>query len=552
MPQTIFPSNQNIKFMSKNQIPFQEKIRSYLKASYPMLWVKTHEETRVIKEIISAFGVTNNPVIIYAWDAQQDLLKYKKEGAGWEKVSGDTKVMNVITACRKLGSNNERSVIIFKDFHPYIEAPGQIRAIRNAIDDLKSKGNMLIFASPVIKIPVELEKEIQIVDFNLPGAEQLETVLDSVVNTVKKKYPDEPAKSAITPEVRTASIEASKGMTHSESHDAFSLAIVENQQFNNNFVISVFEEKVKQVKKHGLLQYIKPDVSFDSVGGLDGLKKWIKTRSKAYTQAARDYNLPYPKGILLCGIPGCGKTLLAKATANEFGFPLFQLDVGSLFGKHVGETEENFRRVVDTVDGIGRCILFIDEIEKALNKDAVSGKGDTGTSSRSFGTLLTWLSEHKSPVFVIGTSNDHTRLPAEFTRKGRFDELFWIDLPSEAERKEIFTVLLKRYGFDATKAKLNIDRLSQEADQFTGAEIENSIVSAMFDRFGRDGKPITTENLVDEILATTPLAKMSSADLENMRKNAEGKLRVATSSGIVKGLELKKAEADRKVSVGEL
>lgn len=538
--------------MSNKHVPFPEKVRSYLKASYPMLWVKTHEESRVIKEIIGAFDNTNTPIIVYTWDAQQDLLKYKRDGGGWEKVSGDTKVMNVITHCRKLGSNNERSVVIFKDFHPYIENPGQIRALRNAIEDLKSRGNMLIFASPVIKIPVELEKEIQIVDFSLPGEAHLANVLESVVSTVKKKYPDDAKKSDITPEVRTASIEAAKGMTHSESHDAFSLAIVENQKFSNDFVISVFEEKVKQVKKHGLLQYIKPDVSFDSVGGLDGLKKWIRTRARSYTQAARDYNLPYPKGILLCGIPGCGKTLLAKATANEFGFPLFQLDVGSLFGKHVGETEENFRRVVETVDGIGRCVLFIDEIEKALNKDAVSGKGDTGTSSRSFGTLLTWLSEHKSPVFTIGTSNDHTRLPAEFTRKGRFDELFWIDLPTEAERKEIFVVLLTRYGFDLTKVKFNLDTLAQESDQFTGAEIENVIVSAMFDRFGKDGKVITTQNLVDEILATTPLAKMSAADLDHMRKNAEGKLRVATSSGIVRGLEAKKADADRKVSVGEL
>ena len=537
--------------MSHNRIPFPEKLRSYLKASYPLLWVKTHEESRVVKEIIGAFENTKTPILIHAWDAQQDLLKYKREGNTWEKVTGDTKVMNVVTHCRKLGSNNERCVVIMKDFHPYIEAPGQIRNIRNAIEDFKARGNMLIFVSPIIKIPVELEKEIQIVDFSLPGDEHLNQVLESVINTVKKKCPTDAEKSMITPEVRTASVEASKGMTHSEAHDAFSLAIVENQLFNNNFTLSVFEEKVKQVKKNGLLQYIKPDVSFDSVGGLDGLKKWIRTRSKAYTQAARDYNLPYPKGILLCGIPGCGKTLLAKSTANEFGFPLFQLDVGALFGKHVGETEENFRRVIEMVDGIGRCILFVDEIEKALNKDAVSGKGDTGTSSRSFGSLLTWLSEHKSPVFVIGTSNDHTRLPTEFTRKGRFDELFWIDLPSEAERKEIFNVLLKRYGWDTDKVKLKVDELAAEADQFTGAEIENVIISAMFDRFGKDGKPITTQNLVDEILATTPLAKMNAADLDNMRKNAEGKLRVATSSGLVKGLEAKASDGSRKLEVGK-
>ena len=233
-------------------------------------------------------------------------------------------------------------------------------------------------------------------------------------------------------------------------------------------------------------------------------------------------------------IPGCGKTLLAKATANEFGFPLFQLDVGALFGKHVGESEENFRKVVETVDGIGRCILFIDEIEKSLSRDAVSGKGDTGTSSRSFATLLSWLSDHTTPVFVIGTSNDHTKLPTEFTRKGRFDELFWIDLPTLAERKEIFTVILKRYGRE--NSKLNINKLAEASDLFTGAEIENVITSAMFNRFGLDKEEITTTNVLDEINSTQPLAKMSAADIKIMREQAEGKLRVATTSGAVKAI----------------
>ena len=315
------------------RIPFQDKLRNYLKASYPLLWIKTHEETRVVKDIIGAFEGTKTPIIIYTWDAQNDLMKYKRDGGGWEKVTGDTKVMNVVQFCRKLGNNNERSVIIFKDFHPYIEAPGQVRFIRNAIEDLKSKGNMFVFVSPVIKIPVELEKEIQILDFHLPDETHLSQILESVTEAVRKKYPNEPDKSAITPETRQASIEAAKGMTHSETHDAYSLAIVENQKFDNNFVLSVFEEKVKQVKRHGLLQYLKPDVNFDSIGGLDGLKKWIRTRAKAYTEDARKYRLPYPKGILLCGIPGCGKTLLAKATSEEFGFPLFQVDMGGLFGK---------------------------------------------------------------------------------------------------------------------------------------------------------------------------------------------------------------------------
>lgn len=329
--------------MNHNRIPFNEKFRNYLRASYPLLWIKTHEEQRVTQEILNSLKDTKSPVTIYSWDAKKLLSKFNRTAnnnkGGWEEVKqGEYSLMNVIDNVKKLGAQGERCVILLKDFHHYIEAPGQIRPIRNAIEDLKYRGNMLVFVSPIIKIPVELEKEIQILEFNLPDATQLEGILMSVQNAVRKNAGTEASRKgeAEAPaDVKTAAIEASKGLTFSEAHDAFALAIVENQGFNNNFVLSVFDEKVKQVKRHGLLNYIRPDQTFNDIGGLDGLKKWIRMRAKAYTQEARDYKLPYPKGALLAGVPGCGKTLIAKATANEFGFPLFQLDVGSLFGKLV-------------------------------------------------------------------------------------------------------------------------------------------------------------------------------------------------------------------------
>jgi SpoVK/Ycf46/Vps4 family AAA+-type ATPase len=228
-------------------------------------------------------------------------------------------------------------------------------------------------------------------------------------------------------------------------------------------------------------------------------------------------------------IPGTGKTTIAKATANEFGFPLFQLDLGALFGKFVGDTEENFRRVIETVDGIGRCVLFIDEIEKSLNRSATSGEGDTGTSSRAFATLLSWLSEHKSPVFVIATTNDHTKLPTELIRKGRFDDLFWLDVPKVAERERIFEVLIKRYNRDATKYKLK--QLAEKTEGFTGAEIEEIIKGAMFARFDKDGQEFTNIDLIDEINATKPLTETSAAEIKEMRNKAINKLRVASLSG---------------------
>jgi SpoVK/Ycf46/Vps4 family AAA+-type ATPase len=518
-------------------LPFEEKILNYLRASYPLLSIRTHEESRLVRSILGAMSKTKLPVTIYSWDSNRLLDKHTPNNTGggsWEKVTvGDYTPKNLIENISKLGGGAGRNLFIIKDFHPYIDAPGVIRQIRNALDLLKGKGNMIVFVSPVYKIPVELEKEVQILDFNMPDDKQLEGILTSVVNTFNKKCQ---AKSepevVLTPDIKQAAIEAAKGLTFNEAQDAYSLSAIENHDFNKEFLLSVFDEKVKQVKRNGLLQYIKPDIHFDNIGGLDGLKKWIRARAKAYSQSARDYKLPYPKGVLLCGIPGCGKTALAKATANEFGFPLFQLDIGALFGKYIGESEENFRKVIETVDSIGRCILFIDEIEKSLNRNATSGAGDTGTSSRAFATLLSWLSEHKSPVFVIGTSNDHTRLPTEFIRKGRFDEMFWLDLPTVSERERIWDVLLKRYGRDS--AKYNLKKLSEKSEGFTGAEIEEIIKGAMFTRFDKDGKDITNTDLEDEMNSTKPLSQTSKEEIQIMRDKAVNRLRVASSSGMSK------------------
>ena len=409
-----------------SQIPFAVKLKNYIKAGYPLLWIRTHEEARVTREIHRVVKLEDAAAAEhyenYEWDVVSLPQARTKEGVR-TKAAVDASIAKVIEVCSRLGRDDQKVVVVLKDFHQVIDNPGQIRPIRNALEVWKTKGNMLIVVAPVVKIPVELEKEFQLLDYALPDETAIGVQLDFIKVSLDHRYKDEPAKAKLDPSTRQSAIEAAKGMTLTEVENAFSLAIIENREFNQGFVTSVFEENIQQVKKGGLLTYLRPDTDFNQVGGLDGLKKWIKIRAKAYTAKARDFKLPYPKGILLCGVPGCGKTLLAKATSKEFGFPLFQLDVGSLFGGHVGETEANFRKVIDTIDGIGRCILFIDEVEKALNRDAVSGKGDSGTSPRSFATLRSWRSDHPSPVFVIATSNQFTRLPTELVRKGRFDEL---------------------------------------------------------------------------------------------------------------------------------
>lgn len=404
------------------QITFREKLINYLNASYPLLWVQTHEEVRVFNDIVEA---ANTPTAtskrtrtVFEWDAVRGLTKQETNKAR-STIADTVAVKKLLEYVGNLTS--EFNLFVLKDFHPYFQDPVVRRAFRNLIGWLKNKSITIIFISPICAIPEELIKEIQLMEFSLPSDQALEERLLFVKRAADLTTSG--SSFALTPEICSRAVEASKGLTDGEAENAYTLALVENKLFNDGFIETVFSEKVAQVKKNGLLTYMPPDTTFEEVGGLEGLKIWIRQRGLAYSPKARTYGLPYPRGILLTGVSGVGKTLIARATSAELKLPLFQLDVGSLFGKLVGESEANFRRVLQIVDGIGSCILFIDEIERALNKSAVSGQGDSGTSSRSFGTLLTWLSDHKTPVFVIGTSNNFTNLPVEFIRKGRFDEL---------------------------------------------------------------------------------------------------------------------------------
>lgn len=517
-----------------SRVSFRDKLDSYLNSSYPLLWVQTHEEGRIIGEISDSF--LNPPPdsgrrarTIFEWDAIRGLTKMELN-KGRTAITDTAGVKKLVEYIEK--NSGDRQLFVLKDFHPYFQEPSVRRAFRNLLGRLKSKGTTILFVSPLFAIPEELVKDIQILEFALPDENGLRDRLQFVQRGVEAtKAAGSNHDFTISPEIMAKAIEAGKGLTDGEAENAFTLAIVGNKKFDKGFVKAVFDEKVAHLKKSGLLTYLEPDVTFDSVGGLEGLKTWIRQRGQAYLPEARKYGLPFPRGMMLCGVPGCGKTLLAKATSAELGLPAFQLDVGSLFGKLVGETEQNFRRVVQAVDGIGSCILFIDEIEKALNRSAVSGQGDTGTSSRSFGTLLTWLSDHKTPVFVIGTSNNFTILPPEMIRKGRFDELFWLDLPSESDRIAIFRVLLKRYG--RSPEKYTLKALAKEAKGFTGAEIEQVIISTMFRCFSDKQREFTDADLILEINNTTPQSKTNEVDIVNMRAQAEGRLRMAGNDGNV-------------------
>jgi len=511
------------------KVPFIQMLSHYKAASYPLLFVETHEEQRLTAEIAEEFAYGENSKSVYTWDEQNGIVKFAatpgKEGTVEKNTDSVQGLMRFL-----MDFKERQSLILFKGLHPYLKHSKLIRVLLECVKKFKSKSITGVIISPVSAVPVELDRVIQLVEFPLPNETQLATSLDFITSSVAVKN----KQLQISDETREAAIEASKGLIASQAEDAFGFSITKNKAYDQGFVEDIFHEKVMSLKKNSNLIYVTPDIGFDDIGGLNALKSWAKVRATAFSASAREYGLPYPKGVMLNGVPGTGKTLLGKAISREFMMPMFQLDVGSLFGSRVGETEENCRKVIQTVEGIGKCILFIDEIEKSLNSHATSGVSDSGTSSRMFATLLSWFSDHTSPVFKIATSNNFTILPPEFIRRGRFDELFWLDLPDEVERKEIWEVVIKKYK--RLPESFDLEILVQNTEDFTGAEIDGVFLDTLFESFYQKIE-INEDLLLMKIGDTRPQAKIHPENLAKLREEADGKLRNARDMSLAGGLD---------------
>jgi SpoVK/Ycf46/Vps4 family AAA+-type ATPase len=286
----------------------------------------------------------------------------------------------------------------------------------------------------------------------------------------------------------------------------------------------VFSEKQQIIRKSGLLEYYESHELLEHVAGLENLKQWLVKRGLAFSDRAAEFGLPAPRGLLLLGVQGCGKSLCAKAASSLWKLPLLRLDIGRMFGSLVGSSEENMRRAIQTAESVAPGVLWVDEIDKAFS-GAGGAAGDGGASARVFGTFLTWLSEKTSPVFVIATANDIRNLPPELLRKGRLDEIFFVDLPNEAERQEVFRIHLERRGRDPQK--FDLAELSRRSEGFSGAEIEEAIVSGLFDAFSR-GTDLDQLTIISCLAETVPLSKTMNEELGRLRAWAQGRARPAT------------------------
>jgi AAA+ superfamily predicted ATPase len=478
----------------------------YARAGYAGLFLCTTEETRAEAVVKAAADELERP--LHAWSVTQGFV---------DTASGSVRACpDPVAALEQVDDLEGNVVVLLRDFGVHFEDndPILIRKLRDTLRGAKTSGKLLVLLGVWKSLPPELEREITRLDLDLPGPEVFGLVLDTILESAEL--------GALPPEIREAAINAAGGLTTIEAENAFALSVIEAGSIQPSIVA---REKAHALKKSGLLEVIETTETLDSIGGLDALKAWLVQRCEAFTQRARDYGLPVPKGMLVLGVPGTGKSLTAKATASVFGVPLLKLDAGRLFGSLVGQSEANLRAAIATAEAIAPCVLWIDELEKAFAGSSSSGSSDGGTSARVFGSLLNWLQEKLSPVFVVATANDISKLPPELLRKGRWDECWFVDLPDVKERAAIWDIVIEKFGREL--APYDTVVLARASELHTGAEIEAAFVEGLHRGFTDDREP-TELDLGEVLCESVPLATTMAEPIERLRHWAKGRARHAT------------------------
>jgi SpoVK/Ycf46/Vps4 family AAA+-type ATPase len=502
----------------------------HLRSKRPIIYLISHEEMRVIESIKNLFKNATMEFNIGFWDIISGLSSTSDELLP-EKTKRKMDQTEILQWFDDLEVPRDKFfILILKDFNKFFglkSIQGQIeisiaRHLRNLSINCVTKNKALIILSPELELPQELEKNVAIIDWPLPEKEHLHEKIIQMLDTLKARKSSK-LKLEYSKEELEYIVDSFQGLTLTECEQVCAFNFIKNNELNPEEII---KQKKDIIRKSGLLDWIDVNADLDSVGGLNELKNWLNTRKRAFTQEAVEFGLPEnPKGILLVGVQGAGKSLCAKAVANYWNFPLLRLDMGKIFSGLVGSSESNMRQVFKVAESVAPAILWCDEIDKGMSGSSSSSMTDGGTTSRVMGSWLTWMQEKTSPVFVVATANDVSQLPPELLRKGRFDEIFFVDLPDAYERQIIFEIHLKKRKRDPRN--FDIVKLVEYADGFTGAEIEASIVSAMYEAFYYT-REINNQDLEKAIKETVPLSKTMAESINALRKWANNRARNAS------------------------
>lgn len=495
---------------------FRDDLEVYLRSRFTLICVVSFEEECIVEQVKDVCERTNRK--LFLWDHGDFFRVLVGEGAA-------PTAKDPLTALSAAENLQDDSVFVLADFHQcWNGQPRVIRKLRNLAREFKYTRKTLIVTMPVSKIPEELKDDAVLLDFPAPGLPELDEILSRLTSAPGVRV-------NLTPQGREKLLAAALGLSANHARRIFAKAIVAKGGLDERDIDLVNQEKKQVIRESGALEFFSPSETISDVGGLDMLKEWLRTRERAFSREAQDYGLPAPKGIALIGIPGTGKSLTAKMIAGLWRLPLIRLDLGALFGSLVGQSEENTRRALLLAETVAPCLLWIDEIEKGLS----TGGGDGGTSMRVLAGILSWMQEKSRPVFVVATANNISLLPPELLRRGRVDEVFFLDLPTPRERKEIFEVHIRRRK--RFPQSFQLDKLVEASDGYVGAEIEQAVIDAMYDAFSdreSPGRDFTSDDILRALSRQVPISQSQREVVTALRKwLSEGRAQSASSPAIV-------------------
>ena len=502
----------------------KKELELAIRSRFPLICIISSEEERIMDNVRKLCEERNET--LYLWD-HADNFQYVTG-----RIINFSTGKDPLSALEEIDKVTEKAIFFLRDFHQcWHNQPRVIRKLRNLAQRIKYTVKTVVISMPVNRIPEELKDEVVILDVPHPDYFELLDIMKQLL-----KAPN--TRSDVKGFTANRIIRSALGLTSNQAQRVFSKAIVSEGLLDERDIKLITDEKKEIIRESGALEYYSPRETISDVGGLDVMKKWLSMRESAFSDKAEKYGLPTPKGIALVGVPGTGKSLTAKMVASLWGLPLIRLDVGALFGEYVGTSEHNARRALQLSETVSPCIMWIDEIEKSLS----TGSGDSGTSMRVLATILSWMQEKTKPVFVVATANNISLLPPELFRRGRFDEIFFLDLPTSVEREEIFRVHIKKRKRDPKK--FDLGRLVAASESYVGAEIEQAIIDAMYIAFNDEASPqreFTTEDILEAIHKLVPLSRSQQESISQ--------LRTWLTEGRAKSASFREAEQARKAFV---
>lgn len=484
-----------------------KKLNSYIDAGFPIIYINSFEEIKVDGIISSVMGGR----IGLEWNGSQGFCDFKNKQS---LIAGNSLSETLLLLCSE--KELDRKFLVIKDAHLYLDDPTVITCLKTIALNISKQEDALdavvIIVSPILKLPKELEKFITILEMDYPDQTEIK-------NQIKSFSTEQDV--SITEELLEDMSMSFKGLTEFEINSLLAAALADDGMFTRSDLKLIFDQKQQMIMKSGILEMIQIKERPEDIGGLENLKSWLDRKSKVFKSInkAIEFGVNMPKGVLIAGVPGCGKSLCAKVTAQMFEVPLLRLDMGKIMGKYVGESEENMRKAIALAEAISPCILWIDELEKAFA--GVNGTGNEVTV-RLFGTFLTWMQEKTSSTFVVATANDITKLPPELMRKGRFDEIFYVGLPKPEERRKIFEIHInKRRKQDLSN--IDISSLVSQTEGYSGADVEGVVIDAVESAFVDGSGALTTEHINTAIKNTHSLSEIMKESLTNLSKEYENR-----------------------------